>query len=126
MKELEKGLKKLRAFPAPWREQQFQLVRAFRAPRVYTINRRIHMERPMALADYVAEDGLVRDQWEERSLGLRVFNIPVEGNAGEGRQMGVGGVGGRILIEAGVGGGGGWIGGFRRRDLERGKHLKCK
>ena len=32
---------------------------------------------PMALATYVAEDGLVGHQWEERPLGLRVFNAPV-------------------------------------------------
>jgi hypothetical protein len=32
---------------------------------------RVHMEGPMALAAYVAEDGLVRPQWEESSLFLR-------------------------------------------------------
>ena len=37
---------------------------------------KIHMEGPMASA-YVAEDGLVGHQWEERPLGLRVFNAPV-------------------------------------------------
>jgi hypothetical protein len=31
----------------------------------------------MVLATYVAEDGLVGHQWEERSLGLRVFNAPM-------------------------------------------------
>jgi hypothetical protein len=31
----------------------------------------------MALAAYVAEDGLVGYQWEERPLGLRVFDVPV-------------------------------------------------
>jgi hypothetical protein len=31
----------------------------------------------MVLATYVAEDGLVVQQWEERPLGLRVFNAPV-------------------------------------------------
>ena len=35
------------------------------------------MERPMALATYVAEDGLVGHQWESGSLGLRVFDAPV-------------------------------------------------
>jgi hypothetical protein len=34
------------------------------------------MEGPMALATYVAEDGLVGHQWEE-ILGLRVFDAPV-------------------------------------------------
>jgi hypothetical protein len=31
----------------------------------------------MALATYVAEDGLVGHQWEERPLALRVFDVPV-------------------------------------------------
>ena len=31
----------------------------------------------MALAAYVAEDGLVGHQWEERLLGLREFEAPV-------------------------------------------------
>jgi hypothetical protein len=35
------------------------------------------MEQPMALTTYVAEDGLVGYLWEERSLDLRVFNVPV-------------------------------------------------
>ena len=47
------------------------------APRDWTTNQRVHMEGPMALATYVAEDGLVGHQWEERPLGLRVFNAPV-------------------------------------------------
>ena len=76
MEELEKGLKELRGFAAPWREQQCQLATP-RAPRDWTTNQRIHMEGPMALAAYVAEDGLVGYQWEERPLGLRVFDVPV-------------------------------------------------
>ena len=47
------------------------------APRDWTTNQRIHMERPMALAMYVAEDGLVGHQWEVRPSGLWVFNAPV-------------------------------------------------
>jgi hypothetical protein len=35
------------------------------------------MELPVALVIYVAEDGLVGHQWEERPLGLRVFDAPV-------------------------------------------------
>ena len=48
-----------------------------RAPRDWTTNQRIHMEGPMALAACVAEDDLVGHQWEERPLGLRVFDAPV-------------------------------------------------
>jgi hypothetical protein len=40
-------------------------------------DQRVHMEGPMALATYVAEDGLVEHMWEEQPLGLRVFNAPV-------------------------------------------------
>jgi hypothetical protein len=39
----------------------------------------------MALSTYVAENGLVRHQWEERPLGLRVFDAPVKGTAKAGR-----------------------------------------
>jgi hypothetical protein len=46
------------------------------------------MEGPLAPAVYMAEDGLVRHQWEERPLGLRVFNAPVQGNAMVGRKGG--------------------------------------
>ena len=47
------------------------------APGDWTTNQRVHMERPMALATYVTKDGLVGHQWEERHLGLRVFNTIV-------------------------------------------------
>jgi hypothetical protein len=35
------------------------------------------MEGPLALVPYVAEDGLVGHQWEERPLGLRLSNSPM-------------------------------------------------
>ena len=59
MEELEKGLKELRGFAAPWREQQCQQARPPRAPGDWTTYQRIYMEGPMALGTYVAEDGLV-------------------------------------------------------------------
>ena len=77
MEELEKGLKEQRGFAAPWREQQCQQARLPGAPRDWTTNQRIHMEQPMALATYVAEDGLVGHQWEKWPLSLRVFDAPV-------------------------------------------------
>jgi hypothetical protein len=42
----------------------------------------------MALAAYIAEDGLVEHQWEERPLVLRRFNAPVQGNVRTGKQSG--------------------------------------
>jgi hypothetical protein len=46
--------------------------------REWITKERVHKERPMTQAIYVIEDdGLVRHQWEERSLGLRVFDGPV-------------------------------------------------
>ena len=77
VEELEKGLKELRGFAALWREQQCQQTRPLRAARDWTTNQRIHVEGPMALAAYVAEDGLIGHLWEERPLDLRVFNAPV-------------------------------------------------
>jgi hypothetical protein len=40
-------------------------------------NKVYYLEWPMALATYVAEDGLAGHQWEKRPSGLRVFNAPV-------------------------------------------------
>ena len=77
MEELEKGLKELRGFAAPWEEQQCQLARPPRVPGDWTNNQRIQMEEPMALTTCVAEVDLVGHQWEERPSGLRVFNAPV-------------------------------------------------
>jgi hypothetical protein len=45
----------------------------------------------MAPVIYVTEDDLVGYQWEERPLGLRMFDPPVKGNASEGRQEWVSG-----------------------------------
>ena len=89
MGELGKGLKKLRGFTAPWREQQCQQAGPPGAPRAWTTNQRIHMEPPMVLAKYMAEDGLVGHQWEERLLGLRVSDAPGRGMSGW--EVGVGG-----------------------------------
>jgi hypothetical protein len=65
--------KELRGFAAPWGEQQCQQVRPSRAPKDWTTNQRVHMEGPMALGAYVAEDSLIGHQWKEWTLGLRVF-----------------------------------------------------
>ena len=75
----------------------------------------------MALATYVAEDGLVGHQGEERPSGLRVFNAPVYGNGRAGGCKWVN----EEHPHRGRGTGNG-IGGFQRGDLEREKHLKCK
>jgi hypothetical protein len=44
----------------------------------------------MSLAAYVAEDGLVSHQWEERLLGLANFICPSTGEL-QGQGVGVGG-----------------------------------
>ena len=64
MEELEKGLKELRGFAAPWGEQQCQQARPPGVLRDRTTNQRVHMEGPMVLVAYVAEDGLIGHQWE--------------------------------------------------------------
>jgi hypothetical protein len=73
MEELENGLKELREFAASWREQQYQQNRCPGAPGDWNTNQKIHT----VLATYVADDALVEHQWEERPLGLKVFNDPV-------------------------------------------------
>jgi hypothetical protein len=60
--ELEKGLKELRGVAAPCEEQQCQLTRSPRASSDWTTNQSVHMEGPMALVAYVAEDGLIGHQ----------------------------------------------------------------
>ena len=61
MKELGEGLKELKGFTTPMEEQQYQPTRppTPRSPRAKTTNQRVHMEGSMALAAYVAEDGLM-------------------------------------------------------------------
>jgi hypothetical protein len=58
MEELEKGLKELGFVVLLW-EQQCLQVRTPRAPRDRTNNQRIHMEQPVVLDTFVAEDGLI-------------------------------------------------------------------
>ena len=63
----------------------------------------------MSLAVYVAEDGLVSHQWEERPL------VPSKEEC-QGQESGVGGLGSRGREEV--------IGDFRREHQEREYHLK--
>jgi hypothetical protein len=58
MEELQKGLKKLKGFATPWKEQQYQPTRPCTAPRDKTTNQRVLMEGSMARAAYVAEGGV--------------------------------------------------------------------
>jgi hypothetical protein len=44
----------------------------------------------LSLAAYVAEDGLVRHQWEERPLVLRRSYAPIQGNSRARKQEWVG------------------------------------
>jgi hypothetical protein len=83
MEEVEKGLKELWGFAAPWREQQCQQARHLppELPETGPPTKE-HMERPMALATYVAEDDFVGHQWDERPLGLRVLDAPCRGMPG--------------------------------------------
>jgi hypothetical protein len=77
MGDSEKGRKELRGYAAPCGETTVLTGQTPRAPRDWTNNQRLHMEGPMVLATYVAEDGLVGYQWKERPLGLRVFDAPM-------------------------------------------------
>ena len=62
MEELEKGLKELRGFAAPWREQQCQHARPSEFLGTGPPTKEYTWRDRMALATYVAEDGLVGHQ----------------------------------------------------------------
>jgi hypothetical protein len=66
MKVLEKVLKELKGFCSPLGGLQYELTSNNRAPRDKTTNQIKHTERLMALAAYIADNGLVGHQWEER------------------------------------------------------------
>ena len=99
MEELEKGLKELRGCTSPRREQHCQQAIFLRD---WTTSQRIHVEGPVCGAGCTCGRGwLVGHQWEERPLGLRVFDVPVQGNARVGGWEWVDG--GSTLIMAGGG-----------------------
>jgi hypothetical protein len=77
MEEMEKGLKELRGVQCSPMEGATVSTGQTHSEPPGTTNQRTHMEGPMVLDTYVAEDGLVGHQWEERPSGLRVFNAPV-------------------------------------------------
>jgi hypothetical protein len=91
MKELEKVPKELKGSATLYVEQQYELTSTPRA---------------VSLVAYVAEDGIVGHQWEERPLALRRSYAPVQGIArakkqewvgwGAGRGEGIGGFGDNI------------------------------
>jgi hypothetical protein len=51
---------------SPMWEQQGQPARLPESPGDWTTNQRLHMQGPMALVTYLAEDCLVGHQWEEQ------------------------------------------------------------
>ena len=53
----------------------------------------------MTLAAYVAEDGLIGHQWEERPLVLRRSYAPVQGNASARKQEWVGWEQARVRVQ---------------------------
>jgi hypothetical protein len=66
MEELEKRLKELKEFATHRKNNNINQPDTPELPE--TTNHRVHMEGPMAPVEYVAEDGLVKHQWEEKSL----------------------------------------------------------
>jgi hypothetical protein len=70
MEELEKRLKELRGLQLHGGSNSVNRSDPHPgAPGDWTTKQRIHMEQPMVLATYVAEDGLVGHQWEESPSG---------------------------------------------------------
>jgi len=88
MEELEKALKGLKGF-ATHRKNNYQPTNRSpplpaRASRGQTIDQRVHMEPPMALVTYVAEDGLVtisgrRGPWSWKDLMPHFREMPRQG-----------------------------------------------
>ena len=74
MEELEKGLKELTGFAAPLREQHYQHARP-QTP--YPGSSWGLDHQPKNTHGVTHGAGLVGHQWEERPLGLRVFDAPV-------------------------------------------------
>jgi hypothetical protein len=68
IEELEKGLKELKGF-ATHRKNNINQPDPTELPETKPPTR-VHMEGPMAPATHVAEDSLVRHQWEDRPLVL--------------------------------------------------------
>ena len=66
MEELENVPKELKGSATLWEEQQYELTST---------------PRTVSLVAYVAEDGLVGHQWEERPLVLQRSYAPVQGDA---------------------------------------------
>ena len=76
MEELEKGLKELKEFATHRKNNNINQPNP-QADRDWTTNQRVHMKGPVASAAYIAEDGLVGNQWEERPLVLGRIHTPV-------------------------------------------------
>ena len=72
MEEMEKGLKDLRGFAAPWPDPQSSRGQEHQVKNTH------------GAGHTCGEDGFVGHQWEQRPSGLMVFNAPVEGIAGVG------------------------------------------
>jgi hypothetical protein len=82
MKELEKVPKELKGSATLQEEQQYELTSNPPPPP--------HAPEFLSLVAYVAEDGLVGQQWEERPLVFRRSYVPVQGNARARKQQWVG------------------------------------
>jgi hypothetical protein len=66
MEDLEKGLKELKGFATHRKSNNINQPDTPKALRDETTNQGVHMEGSTAPATYVAEDGLVWYQWEEK------------------------------------------------------------
>ena len=66
IKELEIVPRELKGSEAPLEEYQYELTSTIITPWNYITHQRKHMVELVALAVYLAEDGLVGHQWEQR------------------------------------------------------------
>jgi hypothetical protein len=77
MEELEKGLKELKGFATHRKDNNITNQTNPQSSQGINHQQRVHMEGPMALAAYIAEDGFGRHQWDERLLVLGRLDTPV-------------------------------------------------
>ena len=70
MEELEKGQKELKGFATHRKNNNIDQPETPELPRTKQPNKRVHMERTMAVIEYEAQDGLAGLRWEAMSLVL--------------------------------------------------------
>jgi hypothetical protein len=100
---MEKGLKDLRGFAAPWGKQQRQLANPPELLGTGPPSKEYTWRDPWLRPNIWQRMSFVGHKWEERPFGLRGFDAPVYGNARVGRWDWVDGWGSTLIAAEGGG-----------------------